>query len=79
MAEHRPGGLARGLEVFARNGMNLTRLDSRPIPQEPFHYRFYADLELLDAAQASSLIRDLTTVTAELRPFGAYRRAQLFG
>jgi prephenate dehydratase len=79
VAEHRPGGLARVLEVFARNGMNLTRLDSRPIPQEPFHYRFYADVELLDAAQYSSLIGDLASVTSELRPFGTYRPAQVSG
>lgn len=77
VAEHRPGGLARVLEVFARNGMNLTRLDSRPIPHQPFHYRFYADVELLDAAQYSSLIQELRQVTSELRPFGIYRPAQL--
>lgn len=77
VAEHRPGGLARVLQVFARNGMNLTRLDSRPIPDRPFHYRFYADVELLDAAQYASLIQELSHVTAELRPFGIYRPAQL--
>jgi len=75
VAEHRPGGLARVLEVFARNGMNLTRLDSRPIPHQPFHYRFYADVELRDAAQYSSLLRQLSDVTSELRPFGLYRPA----
>jgi prephenate dehydratase len=77
VAEHRPGGLARVLEVFARNGMNLTRLDSRPIPDQPFHYRFYADVELPDASQYPSLIRDLGAVTSELRPFGVYRPAQV--
>jgi prephenate dehydratase len=77
VSEHRPGGLARVVEVFARNGMNLTRLDSRPIPHQPFHYRFYADLELPDATQYSSLIRELGDVTSELRPFGIYRSAQI--
>jgi prephenate dehydratase len=75
VAEHRPGGLARVLEVFARKGMNLTRLDSRPIPHQPFQYRFYADVELLDATQYSSLIGDLRDVTSELRAFGIYRPA----
>ncbi|MFZ0996500.1 MAG: prephenate dehydratase domain-containing protein [Candidatus Dormiibacterota bacterium] len=73
VAEHRPGGLARVLAVFARNDMNLTRLDSRPIPHQPFHYRFYADVELSDCTQYSSLIRELSQVTSELRPFGIYR------
>jgi prephenate dehydratase len=77
VAEHRPGGLVRVLEVFARNGMNLTRLDSRPIPHQPFHYRFYADVELQDAAQYSSLIPELNEVTSDLRPFGVYSPAQV--
>jgi len=69
---HRPGGLAKVLDLIARHDINLTRLDSRPIPQEPFHYRFYADLELPDAAQAGELIEALAATTAELRPFGLY-------
>ncbi|MHB1526082.1 MAG: prephenate dehydratase [Candidatus Dormibacteria bacterium] len=69
---HRPGGLARVLEVIARNNINLTRLDSRPIPHEPFRYRFYADLELADAAQMGDLLQALRAATAELRPFGLY-------
>jgi len=77
VAPHRPGALARVLEVFAQNGMNLTRLDSRPIPHQPFHYRFYADVELPDATQYSYLTRELSDITSELRPFGVYRPAQV--
>ncbi len=70
---HRPGGLARVLDLIARYDINLTRLDSRPIPEEPFHYRFYADLELADAAQLGELTTALLATTSELRPFGVYR------
>ncbi len=69
---HRPGGLARVLDVFASKDINLTRLDSRPIPHEPFRYRFYADLELPDATRIDELLEALTETTAELRPFGLY-------
>lgn len=72
VAEHRPGGLAQVLQVFASNEVNLTRLDSRPVPQQPFNYRFYVDAELADVQQLPALVAALTSATAELRLFGAY-------
>ena len=76
---HRPGGLSQVLDVVAANHINLTRLDARPIPHEPFHYRFYADLELAEATQIADLLQALTAVTAELRPFGLYRPSTYAG
>ena len=72
VAEHRPGGLAQVLQVFASNQVNLTRLDSRPIPEQPFNYRFYVDAELADAKQLPRLLAAVREVTAELRLFGAF-------
>ena len=40
---HREGTLARILGYFAALGLNLTKLESRPIPSKPFEYRFYLD------------------------------------
>ncbi|MGH7610560.1 MAG: prephenate dehydratase [Candidatus Dormibacteria bacterium] len=71
-AAHRPGGLLAVLEVFARQGANLTRLDSRPIPDSPFHYRFYADGELDRGEDLVGLLEQLRAVTGELVLFGAY-------
>ncbi len=72
VAEHRPGGLAQVLEVFAGQAVNLTRLDSRPIPEQPFNYRFYLDAEIADAQQLEALLASLEAATTELRLFGAY-------
>jgi prephenate dehydratase len=72
VAEHRPGGLAAVLEVFARSHLNLTRLDSRPIPQQPFRYRFYADVELPEVGQVEPLLAQLRATATELRPFGHF-------
>lgn len=40
---HQSGQLHRILSSFAQGGLNLLKLESRPIPQKPFEYRFYAD------------------------------------
>jgi prephenate dehydratase len=74
VAEHRPGGLAQVLQVFAEERVNLTRLDSRPIPEQPFNYRFYVDGEVADAEQLPELLQALRGATAEFRLFGAFSR-----
>lgn len=40
---HRPGALVACLELFSRYGLNLTRLESRPVPEDPFKYTFFVD------------------------------------
>jgi prephenate dehydratase len=46
--EHEPGKLAEMLNLFAKLGINLTYIVSRPIVGKPFEYLFYVDLELRD-------------------------------
>lgn len=40
---HESGELHRVLACFARGGLNLLKLESRPIPGKTFEYRFYVD------------------------------------
>ena len=49
-AEHRPGSLYRLLSYINALGVNLTKLESRPMPGREFEFRFFFDLEgsLLD-------------------------------
>jgi chorismate mutase/prephenate dehydratase len=42
---HRQGALARILQAFAERQINLTKLESRPKPESPWEYEFYADVE----------------------------------
>jgi prephenate dehydratase len=42
VTDHRPGALHRAIEPFARHGLDLVQLTSRPIPQTPWRYRFDA-------------------------------------
>jgi prephenate dehydratase len=70
---HQPGGLSHALDCCARRGVNLTRLDSRPMKGRPFEYRFYLDFAVngnTDAAEAA--LSDLEEASAEIRLFGTY-------
>ncbi len=76
---HRPGSLAHALDCFARRGVNLTRLDSRPMIGRPFEYRFYVDFttngEASSAAAADAALSDLEEASAEIKLFGTYPAA----
>lgn len=76
---HRPGSLAHALECFSRRGVNLTRLDSRPMLGRPFEYRFYLDFSLngepTAAADAEAALSDLEVTAAQIKLFGTYPAA----
>lgn len=44
--EHKPGALAGVLTSLAATGANLTKIESRPIGETLWNYRFFIDLEL---------------------------------
>jgi prephenate dehydratase len=69
---HVPGSLVRSLYCFSSRDVNLTRLDSRPVPERPFEYRFYADFEVSDPNAAEAALEDLESHAAEVRLFGTY-------
>ena len=73
---HRPGSLAHALACFAGRGVNLTRLDSRPMMGRPFEYRFYVDFSINGesggAAAAEAALNDLEEACAEIKLFGVY-------
>ena len=41
--DHKPGALLNSLAIFSHYKINLTRLESRPVPENPFTYNFYVD------------------------------------
>lgn len=73
VTDHRPGALHRALEPFAKHGVDLVQLVSRPIPSTPWRYRFDAVLEghPLDPV-ISGAIAEMAQRTRQLKVFGSY-------
>jgi prephenate dehydratase len=73
--EHRPGSLVRALEEFARANVNLTKIESRPVPGMPWEYVFFVDLRFESAAQIDIAIDQLARQCQMLKELGRYMAA----
>ena len=69
------GSLLKVLQLFARNKINLTKIQSRPLRDRPWEYLFYVDLEghIKDLAVKKS-VETLEKMCLFLRLLGSYPR-----
>jgi prephenate dehydratase len=73
--ENRPGSLVSALNEFAALGLNLTKIESRPVHGKPWEYIFYADCQLHAGAEADKAIAALKPHCAMIKELGRYREA----
>lgn len=72
---HRPGALLASLEPFAKHGVNLLKIESRPIHGHPWEYQFFIDAEAEDATNLDHALAEVRKATSELRVLGRYKAA----
>ena len=72
--DHSRGSLAKVLTKIAEGGINLSKLQSFPIPGSEWEYSFHADMEFDEIAQFHSVIEAMKPITAELRIYGTYKK-----
>ena len=72
------GALVRVLSSFADSGLNMSRIESRPLPETTFAYFFSADFEgPMDPAHLNRAMEAARPFTRELRLLGVYPKAKL--
>jgi 3-deoxy-7-phosphoheptulonate synthase len=70
---NKPGALFGVLQIFSENGINLVKLESRPIHGKPWEYMFYADFEAdVGHEGLDPLLRELEEKTDFLKILGSY-------
>jgi prephenate dehydratase len=74
--DHSRGSLARVLTRIADGGINLSKLQSFPIPGSEWEYSFHADMEFETLEQFEGVIESIRPVTAELKIYGIYKKGR---
>ena len=72
---HAPGALYRALGVFANVGINLTKLQSRPIRGQVWKYQFVTDIEA-DKRQLDIALSELSNLGCDVTVLGHYKAAE---
>ena len=71
--EHRPGSLYNVLARFNALGINLEKLESRPLPSREFEFMFYFDIrESVYSDGFMRMMNQLTEMALEFRYLGSY-------
>lgn len=73
---HTPGALVDCLKVFQDHQLNLTKLESRPVPENPWEYVFYTDVEAGSHPEAvQNAVEALTSQALFVKILGSYPKA----
>ncbi len=72
---HRPGSLLEALQPFARHGVNLLKIESRPIHGCPWEYQFFLDVGAESVEAMDEALFEVQQVTREIRVLGLYPAA----
>jgi prephenate dehydratase len=73
--EHRPGTLVTALERLSGAGVDLTKIESRPVPGCPWEYVFYVDVRFDEATKAEIALKALREHCQMVKVLGRYRAA----
>lgn len=70
---HRPGALNAALSVFARDGVNMTKIESRPIKDRVGEYRFFIEAEAdISSPKTSAALSSLKDMCRSIKILGCY-------
>ena len=76
--DNRPGALYNALGVFARKGINLTKIESRPSKKSPWEYLFFIDFQgnLIDE-NVKMTIEEIKEFTRDVIILGSYPEGRI--
>ena len=75
---HQPGALHHSLEPFARRGIDLLKIEGRPVKGRPWEYCFYLDLRgSASDPEVTAALEELRERRVEVRILGSYFSAHV--
>ncbi|MEA5030581.1 MAG: 3-deoxy-7-phosphoheptulonate synthase [Sphaerochaeta sp.] len=68
----RPGSLFEVLQILSTYGLNMKKLESRPIPGKPWEYAFFIESEMIDEKDFVKATGELVNTCASFRILGTF-------
>lgn len=75
---HQPGSLLRALTPYAEHGLNLTKIESRPILNKPWEYIFIVDFILKNIDNLDKVVKEMKLKTLYLKILGVYQKGKIY-
>lgn len=76
--QNQPGALHNALRPFVRRGIDLSKIESRPIKGSPWQFNFYFDLQApASESELRGALEEITEQAAEVRYLGRYSKIEL--
>jgi len=72
--DHAHGSLFKVLQAMENSDINMSKLQSYPIPSEPWHYMFHIDLEFGNVEVFVHTLEAMRNAAAELYVYGVYQK-----
>lgn len=77
--EHKPGSLFNSLSPYARLGLNLTKIESRPVFGKPWEYIFFIDFEIKNKEkELNTVIEEMKEHVNFLKILGRYKKGTVY-
>ena len=72
ITKHEQGSLVEVLQIFVKHHLNLSKIQSLPIVNEPWKYAFFADVIFKEENQFHNVLKELKQVVTEVKILGKY-------
>ena len=74
--DHSKGSLAKVLTKISEGDVNLSKLQSMPIPGSDWKYSFHADCEFTSIEQFNNVLKNIKPFTANIKVYGIYKNGK---
>jgi prephenate dehydratase len=74
--DHSKGSLAKVLTKISEGDVNLSKLQSMPIPGSDWKYSFHADCEFSSLEQLHNVLKSIKPFTADVKVYGVYKNGK---
>jgi prephenate dehydratase len=74
--DHSKGSLAKVLTKISEGGVNLSKLQSMPIPGSDWKYAFHVDCEFTKLEHLENVLENMKPFTANIKVYGVYKNGK---